>query len=212
MYSPKHFEELRPEVLHGMIRSCPLAALVTLGTDGLVVNHLPFLLDTAAGEFGTLRGHMARANPMCRQFSDRLESIVIFQGTNAYISPNWYPGKRDQGKAVPTWNYAVVHAHGFPRIVEDGAWLLQNVSEMSDAQEALQRVPWKVADAPGEYIDGLLKAIVGIEIPIAKLVGKWKVSQNRPAADRQGVIDGLEARNDPQSLAMAALVRQAMSE
>lgn len=212
MYIPKHHEETRPEILHGLMKSHPFAAIVTLGTDGLVVNHMPFLIDSACGELGTLRGHMARANPVWRQFSDSFESIAIFPGHDAYISPTWYPSKHEHGKAVPTWNYAVVHAHGFPRIIEDAAWLLNHVTELSDTHEAAQRLPWKVSDAPQDFIDRMLEMIVGVEIPISKLFGKWKVSQNRPAADRLGVAAALESRNDDRSRAMAALVMQAMRE
>jgi transcriptional regulator len=212
MYIPKYFEEIRTEVLHGLMKSHPFAAIVTIGTDGLIVNHMPFLIDSACGELGTLRGHLARANPVWQQFSGSFESIAIFQGPDAYISPAWYPSKHEHGKAVPTWNYAVVHAHGFPRIIEDAAWLLKHLTELSDTHEATQRLPWKLSDAPKDFTDRLLEMIVGVEIPITKMAGKWKVSQNRPTADRLGVVAGLESRNDDQSRAMAALVMQAMRE
>lgn len=212
MYLPKLHEETRTEVMHGLMRAQPLATIVTLGSDGLIANHLPLLLDSTCGEFGTLRGHVARANPLWQQFSSTLESVIIFQGPDAYISPGWYPSKLEHGKAVPTWNYAVVHAHGLPRVVEDGGWLAKHLTELSDTHEAFQAAPWKLADAPKDYIDRMMEMIVGIEIPIAKLVGKWKVSQNRPAADRLGVIAGLESRADQRTSAMAALVRDAMQE
>lgn len=171
---------------------------------------MPFLIDPTCGEFGTLRGHIARANPMWHEFSDTFESVVIFQGPQSYISPGWYPSKFEHGKAVPTWNYAVVHAHGFPRIVEDAAWLLKHVTELTDLHEASQIAPWQVSDAPKDYIDRLLEMIVGIEIPISKLIGKWKVSQNRPVTDKLGIAAGLASFEDIESRKMATLVMQSM--
>lgn len=138
VYIPKFNEEARTTVLHELIQSHPFASIVTIGTDGLIVNHMPFLIDPTCGEFGTLRGHIARANPMWHEFSDTFESVVIFQGSQSYISPGWYPSKFEHGKAVPTWNYAVVHAHGFPRIIEDATWLLNHVTELTDIHEASQ--------------------------------------------------------------------------
>ncbi len=210
MYMPKHHEETRTDVMHDLMKSHPLASIVTLGSDGLIANHMPFLLDPSCGELGTLRGHVARANPVWQAFSTTFESVIIFHGPDSYISPSWYPSKDEHGKAVPTWNYAVVHAHGFPRIIEDAGWLLNHLTELSDTHEASQSLPWKLADAPRDYIDRLIEMVVGIEIPIAKLVGKWKVSQNRPLADKLGVAAGLASRTDEQSRAMAALVRQAI--
>ena len=208
MYIPKHHEESDIAVLHALIKSQPLGTWVTQGDGELVVNHIPFLLDPKRGEHGTLVAHVARANPVWQVFSRRVASIVVFQGAQSYISPSWYPSKHAHGMAVPTWNYAVVHAHGLPRVVEDGEWLLNHLTELSDTHEAPQTLPWKVSDAPKDYIDRMIEMIVGIEIPIAKLEGKWKVSQNRPSADRLGVAAGLEARKDDQSRAMAALVMQ----
>jgi len=203
MYVPKHFEETDPAVLHRLIESQPLGAWVTTATGGLEVNHLPFLFDPQRGPHGTLLGHVARANPAWQALSTAAECVVIFQGPQAYISPSWYPSKQAHGKVVPTWNYAVVHAHGVARAIEDPVWLLDLVGRLSERHEAGQRVPWKVSDAPRDYIDGLLNAIVGIEIPVSRLIGKWKVSQNRPAADRLGVAAGLRSQgNDP----MAQLV------
>jgi transcriptional regulator len=210
MYLPKQFEETNLTILHGLIRSHPFATLVTYGETGLEVNHLPFLLDPGRGEYGTLRGHVARANPVWQQLAGTSESIAVFQGPECYISPGWYPSKQEHGKVVPTWNYAVVHAYGVARAIEDGAWLLELVGELTDTHEAPRAQPWKVTDAPAEFIDKLIESIVGIEIPITKINGKWKVSQNRPPADRQGVIAGLEARPDEASQAMASLVQQAI--
>ena len=145
---------------------------------------------------------------MWKTLSDTVESVAVFRGPQTYISPNWYPSKRQHGKVVPTWDYAVVHAHGRPRFTEDAAWLLGNVSELTDRHESAQTRRWKVADAPRDFIEKMLAAIVGIEIPITRIQGKWKVSQNRPRADRHGVVAGLEARGDGDSDAIAALVRQ----
>lgn len=206
MFIPAKNEEHDAAVLQAHIKAHPLGTWVTQGDGELLVNHLPFLLDTARGEHGTLVGHVARANPVWRSFSTSLPSVVAFMGAQAYISPSWYPSKASDGKAVPTWNYAVVHAHGLPRVIEDRDWLLQHVNDLSEAHEAAQKRPWKVSDAPPQYIDQMLNAIVGIEIPISRLRGKWKVSQNRPQADRQGVIQGLLASGDPRDEEMAGLV------
>jgi transcriptional regulator len=207
MYIPKHFAETDVSVLHALIKSHPLATWVTQAGGELVANHIPFLLDPAQGELGTLVGHVARANPVWQTFPKTVNSLLVFQGAEAYITPSWYPSKQAHGKAVPTWNYAVVHAHGMPRIVEDRDWLLQHVSQLTNTHEANQPLPWKVADAPLDYIERMLEAIVGIEIPIATLIGKWKVSQNRPEADKQGVIEGLGAQRNAGALDMAALVK-----
>jgi transcriptional regulator len=209
MYIPKHFEETRLETLHGLMQSHPFAALVTQAGAELVVNHVPMLLDPSVGEFGMLRCHVARANPLWRQFSASIESVAIFQGPDAYVSPSWYPGKREHGKVVPTWNYAVVHAFGIPRVIDDAAWLLAHVTAMTSVQESRQPQPWKVSDAPTDFIDSMLKAIVGIEMPIAKLSGKWKLSQNRLPADRAGVVTELQSRSDDSSRVMAAWVKDA---
>ena len=206
MYVPKHHEETDLGVLHALIQSHPLGAWVTQDDGELLVNHIPFLLDAERGEHGTLVGHVARANRVWETRSTTVDSVVIFQGAETYITPSWYPGKHAHGKAVPTWNYAVVHAHGLPRAIEDRDWLRRHITQLTDTHEADQALPWKVSDAPEEFIERLLGAIVGIEIPIAKLVGKWKVSQNRPEPDKLGVVAGLLARDDPQSRQMAAMV------
>jgi transcriptional regulator len=211
VYLPEHFRETDARVLHALIDAHPLGAWVTLGDDGLLVNHLPFLLDPERGPRGTLVGHVARANPVWRSFSTTLESVIVFQGAETYVTPSWYPSKRAHGKVVPTWNYAVVHAHGMPRAIEDPAWLLELVTRLTARHESGRAVPWKVSDAPADYTARLLEAIVGIEIPITRLVGKWKVSQNRPAADRLGVAEGLLGRGDEVSAEMAALVKRHLS-
>ena len=208
MYLPKIHEEADLSILHALIKSHPLGAWVTQAQGELLANHIPFLLDSTRGEFGTLVCHVARANPVWQSFSSTSNSIVIFQGAEGYISPSWYPSKHEHGKAVPTWNYAVVHAHGVPRVVDDREWLLQQLAELTDKHEADQALPWQVSDAPRDYVERMLDAIVGIEIPIAKLVGKWKVSQNRPEPDKVGVVAGLMSREDAESKEMAAMVKR----
>ena len=207
MYVPKSFEEPDIGVLHALIRSHPLGAWVASADGALVVNHIPFLVHSADGPFGKLIGHVARANPIWKSVGES-ESVAIFQGPQAYITPSWYPTKEATGKAVPTWNYAVVHAHGVPRVIDDRTWLMNHVTELSDLHESGRPSPWRVTDAPADYIDTMLKAIVGIEIPITTLVGKWKASQNRPLEDKLGTIAGLHERADDESGKMAALVRQ----
>lgn len=218
MYVPAHFEETRSEVLQALMREHPLATLVTASADGLVANHIPMEYDPEPAPFGMLRGHVARANPACSvwrevaQASPAGEALAIFHGPQAYISPAWYPVKQEHGKVVPTWNYAVVHVHGPLRIVEDRQRLCAIVELLTDRHEAGQPHPWQVADAPSDYIEQMLNNIVGIEMPITKLVGKWKASQNRPAADRVGVISGLTEQSDTNTntRAMANLVKETL--
>ena len=207
MYLPKHFEETRVEVLHELIRAFPFGTLVTLTAGGLDANHIPFEVDSDPRPFGTLRGHVARANPVWRETAPSAEALVIFQGPDTYISPRWYPTKTETGKVVPTWNYVVVHAHGAPRFIDDRAWLRAFVTRLTERHEAGRQTPWKVTDAPAEYIDAQLGAIIGLEIPIARLVGKWKVSQNRPPRDRAGVIDGLTREAGRAAPEMAKLIQ-----
>lgn len=209
MYVPKHFEETRLDVLGRLIHDHPLAALVTLGREGLSANHIPLELDPAPAPLGTLRGHVARANPVWRDFSRDVEALAIFQGPQAYISPAWYETKRETGKVVPTYNYIVVHAYGPLRIVEDRAWLRRLVERLTNRHEAGRPEPWKVTDAPAEYIEQMLGAIIGIEIPLTRLVGKWKVSQNRPEVDRDGVVSALGEMDDQDARAMSDLVKKA---
>jgi transcriptional regulator len=208
MYVPSHFEETRPEVLYQLIREHSLAALVTLGSEGLNANHIPLELDFGPVPFGTLRGHVARGNPVWRDFSRDVEALAVFQGPQAYISPSWYQTKRETGKVVPTYNYIVVHAYGPMRIIEDRAWLRGLVERLTNRYEAGRAEPWKVTDAPADFVEQMLGAIIGIEIPLTRLVGKWKVSQNRPSADRDGVVTGLREMNDNDAQAMSALVKK----
>jgi transcriptional regulator len=209
MYVPSHFEETRPEVLHELIRDHALAALVTLGSEGLNANHIPLEHDPWPAPFGTLRGHVARGNPVWRDFSRDVEALAVFQGPQGYISPSWYQTKRETGKVVPTYNYIVVHAYGPMRIIEDRAWLRGLVERLTNRYEAGRAEPWKVTDAPADFVEQMLGAIIGIEIPLTRLVGKWKVSQNRPSVDRDGVVTGLREMNDRDAQAMSGLVKKA---
>ncbi len=206
-YLPKHFEETDSARVQALVRSQPLATWVLPHAGQLLVNHVPFMLDAGRGEQGTLVGHVARANPVWQALAEGIEAVLVFHGPQAYISPNWYPSKHASGKAVPTWNYAVVHAHGVAHAIDDKARVLAIVTRLTEIHEASQALPWKVSDAPADYLDSMLGMIVGIEIPVRRWVGKWKVSQNRPAPDRLGVAAGLMARATPQAQAMAALVQ-----
>jgi transcriptional regulator len=212
MYIPKHFEETQLQTLHALIKAHPFATLVTLADGELTANHVPMLLDAAAGELGTLRCHVARANPLWKHLAAASGALIVFQGPEAYISPSWYPTKREHGKAVPTWNYAVVHAQGEARAIDDRDWLLAHVTEMSNLHEATEPAPWNISDAPADFIDSMVRAIVGIEIPIAKLSGKWKVSQNRPAVDKPAIAAALKARGGDGARAMAALVEEKITD
>ena len=208
MYLPKHFDESRIAVLHELIREHPLGTLVTLTANGLDANHLPFEVDPQPAPLGTLRGHVARANPLWREFTRDAEALVIFQGASTYVSPSWYPTKRKTGEVVPTWNYAVVHARARVRVVDEREWLRGLVERLTRRHESGRADPWKITDAPADYIERQLGAIVGLELPIARLTGKWKVSQNRPPEDRAGVVEGLLRQGGDSRAAMADLVRR----
>jgi transcriptional regulator len=212
MYLPKHFDETRIPVLHDLIREHPLGALVTLTANGLDANHLPFEIDPGPAPLGTLRGHIARANPLWRELTRDAKALAIFQGASTYVSPSWYPTKKETGKVVPTWNYAVVHVHGPLRVVDDRDWVRGFVERLTRRHEAGRPDPWKITDAPADYIEKQLRAIVGLEIPIARMTGKWKVSQNRPAEDRAGVVEALLREGGDSEAAMADLVRRGASE
>ena len=203
MYTPPAFRQNDLVLLHQQINACPLATLVTQGANGLQASHLPLLLAADEGEFGTLYGHFARANPHWRELLQG-ETLAIFQGPQAYISPAWYPSKAEHGKAVPTWNYIAVHARGQAQLIEDPEGLLQLVSRLSAQHEAGREQPWAVSEAPTDYIDTMLRAIVGFALPIQRLEGQWKLSQNRTAADRDGVHKGLSASPVAADQALAA--------
>jgi transcriptional regulator len=205
MYIPKFNEEIRIEVIDGLIRSHPLGTLVTMGSSGLFATHLPMIL-YRDGEHAILRGHMARANRQWSEFSAEIEALAIFSGPEHYITPNWYPEKAATGKVVPTWNYAVVHAYGPMRVIEDPAWLLAHLNSLTDTHEATSPAPWKVSDAPPGYVEAIAKGIVGVELPITRLEAKWKVSQNQNEPTRASVAQGLQALGTESSLAMRDLV------
>ena len=210
MYQPPHFIETRQDVLHGLIRAHPLGLLISNGTDGPIANAIPFLLDAEAGPNGRLRAHLARANPQWRQLADNPASpvLVVFQGADAYVTPSWYETKRETGKVVPTWNYAIVQVRGTVKVIEDAEWIAQQITELTLSQEGNRNEPWAVTDAPPTFIQSQIKGIIGLEIEIAEISGKWKVSQNRPVADRVGVAEGLETEAPSASAPdMAGLVR-----
>jgi transcriptional regulator len=204
MYLPVPFEESRVEVLHALMREHPFATLVSHGADGLAANHLPLHLDAASG-LGALQGHVARANPLWQQSADA-EVLAIFHGPQTYVTPSWYATKREHGKAVPTWNYVVVHAHGRLRVIDDPAWLRRQLETLVAEHEAGFAEPWRIADAPPDYIDKMLTAIVGIEIVVTDIRGKWKTSQNQPPANRAGVVAGLRQQGTDNAVQMAELV------
>jgi transcriptional regulator len=207
MYQPPHFREDRLDVQHRLIFTHPLGLLVTAGPRGLEANNIPFLIDAAASERGTLRAHLARANPQLDELAATAECLVVFQGPQHYISPSLYPTKHETGKVVPTWNYITVHAWGRPRVIDDAAWLREQVDDLTRHKEAPQAAPWQVADAPEPFVNAQLKGIVGLEIPIARIEGKWKVSQNRAAVDQAGVVAGL-AREGGDAAVMASAVSE----
>ncbi len=196
MYNPSHFVESRKEVLHDLITHYPLGALITFAAQGLDANHIPFELDGAVGELGKLRAHVARQNDVWQSVKSGDEVLVVFRADEAYISPNWYPSKHEFHKQVPTWNYRVVHAHGRITVHDEERYVRGLVARLTRHHEASQTTPWKMGDAPQDYIDSMLKAIVGIEIDITRLVGKFKLSQNREELDRLGAADALIAKGD----------------
>jgi len=211
MYIPRANQETRIPVLHALLNAHPLAALITLNASGLIASHIPMVLEADGSEFGTLRAHISRANTQWRDLNDSVDTLAIFAGPHHYISPAWYPGTYEDGKEVPTWNYAVVHAYGPLKIIHDAPWLLAHLETLTNIHEAHFPKPWKVTDAPEPFIQSLLNGIVGLELPIRRLEGKWKVSQNRTSEERQGVIAGLQTLDTPESLAMRDLVDEALN-
>lgn len=196
MYVPAHFEESRPKALHDLIAQNPFGTLVTHGEHGLDANHIPFLLLPEEGSHGVLHAHVARANPVWKGVANGEEVLVIFRAGDAYISPTWYPSKHEHHRDVPTWNYRVVHARGRITIRDDERFVRGVVGRLTRAHEASQPVPWKMSDAPADYLDGLLKVIVGIEIEITRLEGKLKLGQNREARDARGAGEALKANGE----------------
>lgn len=207
MYVPKHFEEDDNAKLHQYIRDYGFGILIVADEDGIEANHLPFHLSREEGEsLGTLQCHVARNNPVWQRFKNGGQVLAVFQGPDGYVSPSWYPSKAETGRVVPTWNYLAVHAAGKARIVEDATWLKQHLTKLTDQHESGMKEPWQVNDAPEDFTDRLVKAIVGIEIEIETLTGKLKASQNLPERNRAGVKGGLEGSDQPQSRAMSKFV------
>lgn len=206
VYIPKQFEEPRVEKMHELIRAYPLATLITHSSSGLNANHIPLHLSESPAPYRTLLGHIARANPLFGEIAEGIESLAVFHGPNSYITPSWYATKRETGKVVPTWNFAVVHAYGVLRIVDNAPWLREQLDALTNQNEAPFSEPWAVSDAPNDYIERIMAAIVGVEMVIIKLLGKWKVSQNQPTQNQIGVISGLRESGLPETEAMAALV------
>lgn len=209
MYLEKRYEETRVEVMHDLMRAHPLATLVTQGTEGLNANHIPMHISPSPTPFGTLRGHIARANPVLDDAAGEAEALIIFHGPATYISPSWYATTKETGKVAPTWNYAVVHAYGHLRIVEDAAWIRTQLAELTAHNEAAFPEPWAVTDAPADFVAGLIGAIVGFEMVITRMHGKWKVSQNQPPRNQASVVENLQAGTGPFASDMAAMVTQA---
>ena len=212
MYTPRAFalDDL-PEIQQ-LIQHTRLAQLVTVGEQGLLASHLPLLLNPDEGANGTLYGHLAKANPQWKDLQNGSEALVIFAGAEAYISPAFYPAKAEHGKVVPTWNYIAVHAYGTPEVFSDAERLLSVVTALTDRHESGRAQPWKVSDAPADYIDGMLKAIVGFALPVERLIGKRKLSQNRSTADMAGVREGLAASPDVRDQTLARFIPQGASE
>ncbi len=206
MYSPSHFDERRPQLLHGLMEQHPLATLVAVTARGIEANHIPLIFEPKGGTLGSLKGHIARANSLWRDITAGSEVLAVFQGASHYISPNWYPSKREHGKVVPTWNYTVVHARGRISWIHDAAWLRAFLEGLTDRHERPYASRWRLSDAPPDYIEQMLAAIVGFEIELESLTGKWKLSQNRNAADRAGVVSSLASFTDAPAHDMAALV------
>ena len=206
MYRPALFREDRPEVLQAFIRSHPLGLLISVGPNGLNANLLPFHLRLATTEgHGTLQAHLARANPQWREIADQ-NVLVVFRGPDAYVSPSLYPTKRQSGRVVPTWNYVMVQARGRARIMDDGEWLARHLEALTASQEAMRPEPWAPSDAPADYLEERKRAIIGIEIDIDALEGKWKVSQNQPETNQLAVAAAFD--QDPMTRELAASVRR----
>ncbi|RXH58469.1 FMN-binding negative transcriptional regulator [Granulicella sibirica] len=209
MYIPRANEEKRVPVIHRLMAEHPLASLVTLGSSGLFATHLPVVIEQDGSEFGVLKGHISRANRQAKDLVADVDALAIFAGPQHYISATWYPGKLENGEEVPTWNYAVVHAYGPLRVVEDAVWMRAHLESLTDRHEAALPVPWKVSDAPEAFIRTMMNGIVGLEMPIRRLEGKWKMSQNRTERDRAGVLQGLASLGTPESRVIGQMVEAA---
>jgi transcriptional regulator len=207
MYIPQANAVDDVPMLRHFIRDYPLCALVTQTSGGMVASHIPMVLHESGSGFGVLRGHVARANSQWREFAAAEEALGIFTGPQHYVSASWYPEKKVHGREVPTWNYVAVHVYGRLRAIEDPVWILEHLRTLTDVNEVIAEVSWSVADAPPEFIAKLSGAIVGLELEVTRVEGKWKVSQNRNDRDAAAVIAGLEGLGTPQGAAMSELVR-----
>jgi transcriptional regulator len=207
MYQVPQFREDDIGVMHAFVRAHPLGLLISSGPDGILANPIPFILHADEGERGMLRCHLSRGNPQGPALRENSDALIVFQGTQGYITPSWYPAKAEHGKVVPTWNYSMIQVRGAATLVDDPAWLLANVSALTAQHEGKRPAPWSVSDAPETFIASQLKGIIGIEIPIATIEGKFKASQNRAVPDRAGVAEGLLADGDASSLAMREMVK-----
>jgi|SRR5271170_1733613 len=208
MYIPRANQEDRIPVIHKLMEDQPFASLITMGTSGLFASHIPMVLEQDGTPLGRLKGHISRANQQWKEHSPSVEALAIFSGPQHYITPSWYPEKRETGKVVPTWNYVVVHAYGHLKVIGDSEWLMAHLESLVNIHEASFPAPWKIGDAPADYVASQVKGIVGLEMAIERLEGKWKVSQNRSERDRVGVAEGLADLNTEESLAMKALVEK----
>ncbi len=207
MYVPAHFDENRVPVLHEAIRRIGFGTLVTLGDGGIEASHVPMLIDAEPPPSGTITGHLARANPQWRSIKYDVDALAIFTGADSYVSPSWYATRQQTGKVVPTWNYIAIHARGRLRFFDNRESLRRVVTRLTDKYETPRTAPWRVTDAPADYIDAMLKAIVGFELTITQLEGKWKMSQNQPVENRAGVVQGLtqEGKTDVAALVAATM-------
>lgn len=211
MFQPPLFREDRIDVMHALMTAHPFATLVSSAAGQLTADHVPLVLHADDGDKGVLRGHLSAGNPLWRETRDREERIdvlAVFQGPQAYVTPSWYPSKKEHGKVVPTWNYAVVHAHGTLTFNDETAWLMAHLGELTSRQESHRPEPWAVTDAPDDFMAKQLKGLIGFEIAIDDLSGKWKVSQNRPEQDRDGVARGLLTENTAEAIEVSKLVRR----
>lgn len=212
MYTPAYHAFNDIEKMRAHIVAHSLGAWVCHANGQLIANHIPFVLDAKHGSHGRLLAHVSRANPVWRQLIGGAPSVVMFMGPSAYITPSWYPGKRQHGKVVPTWNYVTVHAHGMARAMEDTCWILDVLNRLTDTQESQRTEPWKVSDAPSAYIDKMLRAVVGIEITIDRVEGRLKVSQDEDEQDRRGTVEGLQHSTDASTQVLASLVLGELEE
>jgi len=212
MFQPQIFRENRPEIMWELMNAHPFATIISAVAGALTADHVPLVLHSKESEYGALRGHIARSNPLFCETKGPLEVLTIFQGPQSYVTPSWYASKQEHGKVVPTWNYVVVHARGTLQFTQETHWLLQHLNDLTAQHESYRSEPWKVSDAPDDFIARQLKGLVGFEIKIKDLQGTWKVSQNKTLADWTGVCDGLTKSGDPEALTISTLVRERASE